>query len=155
MALRDKIETWLRGEEFDHLDDLVALGAEAVPDLLDLARQAADGMTRARAMEALGRIRDQRAVPVLTGALQTGSSLERLTAARALASVAGGEAVGALTGLLGDPDPSLVKVAMRSLAQVGDAAALAALERASGEPALDSLRGEALAAIQGIRSRIG
>jgi HEAT repeat protein len=155
MPLRDKIETWLRGEEFDHLDDLVALGAEAVPDLIELARQAPDGMTRARAMEVLGRLRDRRAVQTLTGALQAGSSLERLTAARALAAVAGAEAVGALTGLLGDPDPSLVKVAVRSLAQVGDAAALAALERASGEPALAPLRGETLAAIQGIRSRIG
>lgn len=155
MPLRDKIETWLRGEEFDHLDDLVSLGAAAVPDLLDLAQRSPDEMTRARALEVLGRIRDRRAVPILTGALQTGSSLERLTAARALAEVTGGEAVGVLTGLLGDPDPSMVKVAVRSLAEVGDTAALAALERVSGEPALVSLRDETLAAIQGIRSRIG
>ncbi len=153
MQLREKIESWLRGEEFDHIDDLVALGSGAVADLIDLARQAPDRILRARAMEVLGRLRDRRAVQMLSEALQSGSSLERLTAARALAEVAGAEAVGPLTGLLADPDPSLVKVVVRSLAGIGDAAALAALEGAEASPALAPLRGEVLAALQSIRDR--
>ena len=154
MHLQERIEAWLRGEEFDHVDDLVALGAEAVPVLIDLAGHAADEMTRARALEVLGRLGDPRAVPVLTGALNAESSLEKLTAARALAAVSGSGAVEALAGLLDHPDPALAKVVVRSLASIGNATALAALERAENTPASEFLQGEIVAAVQTIRERL-
>ena len=154
MQIQDKIHSWLRGEEFDHLDDLVALGAEAVPILLDVARQSPDEMLRARAVEALGRIGDKRALPAIEEALRSESSLERLTAVRALARTAGSDSVVLLTPLLDDPDPSLVKIVVRSLAEVGDAVALAALERVKEQPAHDFLRDEAVAAIDTIKDRI-
>jgi HEAT repeat protein len=154
MQLKDKIHSFLRGEEFDHLDDLVALGGEAVPILLDVARQSPDEMSRARAVEALGRIGDRRALPVIEDCLRSGSSLEKLTAVRALARTAGADSVATLAPLLDDPDLSLVKVVVRSLAEVGDAAALAALERVKEQPAHDFLRKEAVAAIDTIKDRI-
>lgn len=154
MQLRDKIGSFLRGEEFDRLDDLVALGSEAVPILSEIARQSPDEMLRARALEALGRIGDPRALPVIEGALRAESSLEKLTAVQALARTAGPGSAATLTPLLADPDPSLVKVVVRSLAEVGDAAALAALERVKEQPAHDFLRKEAVAAIDTIKDRI-
>jgi HEAT repeat protein len=144
----------LKGEEFDGVDNLVALGPSAVPVLLEIAQANPDPLTRARINAALGLLGDRRAIPVLTAELTSAGAMQRLTAVRALAQVGGAEAIAPLIGLLGDPDPSMSKIAIESLATIGDASAMAALQKIRTETPHEFLRTLAEAATEEIKKRI-
>lgn len=153
-TLREQIEKLLRGEEFDGRDELIALGASAVPVLMDIAQHDAEALKRARALDVLGRLGDRQAIPLLKAALAAPTLTERVAAVEALAELAGKDAVSLLVGLVDDSEPALAKVVVQSLASVGDSSALAALERVRAQSTFAFLRAEADAAIGDIKGRI-
>lgn len=152
--LRPQVEKLLRGEEFERLGELVALGPKAVPALIEILQQHPDADMRARSAVALGRIGDKRALLALKEALNTSDSQQKVSVADALATLAGVEATDELIPLLKDPDPSVVKVTVLRLAEVGNASAIAALENFRTGSTEDFFREQAEVAISEIRGRI-
>lgn len=151
--LTQQVERMLQGEEFDELDDLVALGSQVVPTLISILRSHPELFMRARASIVLGRIGDAEAVPALTETLNSDEPLQRLTSARALADISGAEATDLLIALLDDPDPSVCRVAIESLADVGTTEALSAIARAKNETSHDFIETLAESAISDIEER--
>jgi HEAT repeat protein len=152
--LKPQIEKLLRGEEFDRLNELVALGTKAVPTLVEILQQHPDADMRARAAVALGLIGDKQAVPMLKKALDTSDPQQKVSVIEALGKLAGAEATEELVKLLNDPDPSVLKVAVRGLAEVGNKTAIAALETLHAGSTEDFMRKQAEVAISEIRGRI-
>jgi HEAT repeat protein len=148
---RAEIEQLLGGEEFDRATEAAALGAGAVPVLMEIADDHEHPFMRARAMAVLGWIKDRRAIPALTAALADGNATVRLSAIRAFAQVAGSDATDTLIGLLDEPDPGTVKVAIHALQEIGDRKAVAALETVKSASPHEFLRGMADAAASKIR----
>jgi HEAT repeat protein len=92
-----------------------AFGAEALP-ALQLTIQTGPVSAAVRAVEALGKIPDPRAVKLLRTCLQSNEVAVRITAADSLGRVGGGEAVEALTACLRS---KLVQVRVASVQALG------------------------------------
>lgn len=152
-AGRAAVERLLDGEEFQDLGTLVAMGADAVPSLLEIAQSHADPLIRARALMALGRIGDARAVAAARAALTSDSRDEQLAAIRALPLLGGAAAAPDLLALLGDAHPSVLRAAVRGLATVGGPEALAALQPLA-QQGPDFVKTLATAAVDEINTRI-
>lgn len=151
--LRPQVEQMLQGDEFEALDDLVALGSQIVPTLIAILTSHPELFMRARASIVLGQIGDEQAVPALTEALRADEPLQRLTSAQALAEISGSEATAPLIELLDDPDPSVCRVAIECLADVGSTEALAAIARVQDETSHDFIQTLAASAISSIEER--
>lgn len=152
-ASRAAVERLLEGEEFEDLGTLVAMGTDAVPSLLEVAESHADALIRARALIALGRIGDARALAAARAALGSGSRDEQLAAIRALPLLGGATAAPDLLALLSDTHPSVLRAAVRGLAAVGGPEALAALQPLA-QQGPDFLKTLASAAVDEINTRI-
>jgi len=151
---RAEVEPLLLGDEFDTLDDLVALGEAVVPALLEIAATHADAVVRARALVVLGRIGDPRALPAARAALHAPVLQERVSAIDTLAH-AGGPAAGPdLIALLDDAEPLAVQLAVRALGSVGGADAVAALQHLAAHAPADFLKPHVAAAVAEINTRI-
>jgi HEAT repeat protein len=154
MATREEVTALMQGDEFDRLIDILRMGEEAVPILLDIMKDSsAPAFMRHRATATLGEIRSPTAAPDIRAALNDDDPVERIMAARALVQIEGPDAAAALTPLLQDADPSVSIVAMQGLAQVGDQTALAALENLGTDSPDAAVRSEAQAAIIKIQDR--
>jgi HEAT repeat protein len=154
MATREEITKLMQGDEFEDLRELLQMGEESVPILIDIMKDtSAPAFLRHRATVALGEVGPPTAAPDIRATLADADPVQRIMAARALVKTAGTNATDALVPLLSDPDPSVSKVAIQSLAQVGDQRALAALKRIENEGGDDFLRAQAKAAIKNIQER--
>ena len=85
---------------------------------------------RHRAVEALGRIGNNKSISVLLNALKDTSSKVRLSAALALGQIGGDEAVNALLLILQDEDSNVRASAAKALGQIGGDKAFPALLKA-------------------------
>ncbi|MET9113327.1 HEAT repeat domain-containing protein [Streptomyces longwoodensis] len=112
-------------------DALVRLGPAAVEALTGAAADGGDEQHRALAVELLGLIKDRRALPALSAALDDPAPMVRAAAAAALGRVGEPAAVAALTGTVGaDPSDRVVVAAAEALGLIGDESAVPALTRA-------------------------
>ncbi len=129
--LRSTVETMLAGFEKTATDpEWQALGPEAVPHLLAIARdEAGTRSTRARAINALGNFPSPEVVGYLAGLLAPGgdSTLQR-KALRSLARTGGEEQLTLIAGYLEHEDTVLREAAAHALGIVGTDAARQALQ---------------------------
>ena len=110
--------------------ELKALGVETLSEMLDpanlpvferLAREDPDKGVRAVAVFSLGKLRDPRAIPTLTGMLEDEAWEVRANAAQALAMIGDRSAAQALRGMLDDEHTQVVLAAERALERLGAA----------------------------------
>ncbi|MFD8150589.1 HEAT repeat domain-containing protein [Streptomyces sp. NPDC059720] len=110
-------------------DALVRIGPAAV-ETLTAAAGGHDEQHRALAVELLGLIRDRRALPALSAALDDPAPMVRAATAAALGRVGEPAAVAALTRTVRtDPSDRVVAAAAEALGLIGDDHAVPALER--------------------------
>lgn len=116
-------------------------------DLLSLTQslQGRSITRRWQAAEALGRLRDSRAVPALCAALEDGEPNVRGRAAGALGQIGDAAALSALSRAQKDPYAYVRSAAAIALGRIGTPAAAAALCRALGDPEREVRRTAAVA----------
>lgn len=154
MTKRKEILALMQGDEFDGLGQLLRMGEEAVPVLVEVLRDRKQpAYLRHRAVAVLGEIGAESGGDVVAAALGDEDPVLRLGAARALAKIRGASAADALENLLKDEDPSVAKVAVQCLADVGGEKALAALEEIERQGGPAFLKKPMLEAIGKIRRR--
>ena len=159
---------YLRCEDLDCVkatDAVVALGAKAVPLLLAIAREgvAADVaaqlpggtavIARIRAVDALGRISNGRALDALTAVTKDPDARLRAAAAQALGHLEAAGGVPTLTPLLRDADDRVREAAAAALASIGDAQALPALRLALDSETVAHVRRAVQTALEQIERR--
>jgi HEAT repeat protein len=116
--------------------DLIEMGAEVVPTLVEIALRAegrgADAHEAAvTAVRVLGEIRDPRATPALLGLLEQSADLDlRARAAAALGTIGGPQAARALAEALQDPAWQVRAQAATGLGALGDVLVVPSLKRA-------------------------
>jgi HEAT repeat protein len=155
MATREEITALMQGDEFDRLIELLQLGEEAVPILIDIMKDStAPVFMRHRATAALGEIRSPTAAPDIEATLTDADPVQRIMSIRALVKIVGDGATGALVSLLEDPDQSVSNAAIQGLAAAGNPTALAALEDFKTRSENDILQTQAKDAIKDIKDRI-
>jgi len=120
----------LATEVQNELTELLLVNGEAsVPALIRLSSSEVAGVRRS-AMDALGRLKTEEAVQILTKRLRTEKHwIDRMTAARALGYGMSPAATRALIAALDDRDETVVIEAARALVRQGARSALPALER--------------------------
>jgi len=120
----------LATEVQNELNELLLVNGEAsVPALVRLSSSEVAGVRR-NALDALGRLKTEEGVRVLTRALSTQAHwIDRMTAARALGYGTSPAATNALVAALNDRDETVVIEAARALARQGARSAIPALER--------------------------
>jgi HEAT repeat protein len=89
---------------------------------------------RGAAARSLGRLKEERAIPLLVEALHDESEYVRTSAASALAIFKKNEVVEALIGALGDPSEMVRLMAIESLARLRDPRAIEALKALEDDP---------------------
>ncbi|MEG8277190.1 HEAT repeat domain-containing protein [Streptomyces sp. AHA2] len=110
-------------------DALVRIGPASV-QALAAAAESGDEQHRALAVELLGLIRDRRALPALSVALDDPAAMVRAAAAAALGRVGEPAAVPALAATVRtDPSGRVVAAAAEALGLIGDESAVPALEQ--------------------------
>jgi HEAT repeat protein len=116
-----------QGDEFDELivRAVVLGGPAAVEPLMELVTTGS-GQTKRRALTALGRLGDRRAVPVIRSVLSDAQAEDwvRTCALEALVALAGSEHVDVVVEALSDGSNLVKREAARLLGQVGDPAAI-------------------------------
>lgn len=153
-ATRDEIQPLLLAEEFSGLPELVELGEDAVPALLEILEESQeDAFLRCRCLVALGEIGSPLAAPAVIPHLASEDRTDRVHSARALANILGAEASLHLLPLLDDEVLSLRKVAIQCLGSKAGPEVLPALRQVVAESPHDFLRTEAAAAIEQIEGR--
>ncbi|MEU8575335.1 HEAT repeat domain-containing protein [Streptomyces asoensis] len=109
-------------------DALIRIGPAGV-EALTAAAGGGDEQYRALAVELLGLIKDRRAVPALSAALDDPAPMVRAAAAAALGRIGEPAAVAALGGTVrGDPSGRVVAAAAEALGLIGDENAVPVLE---------------------------
>jgi len=133
--LRKLIPRYGDGREwFEVSGDLTALGVEAVPETITVARHRLH-FVRMAAASALGKIGDRRAVAPLADLLARDTDWEvREMAAYSLGQLGGPEAVARLIKAMSDPEPEVHKAAAWALGKVGGPEATARLIEAMADP---------------------
>jgi HEAT repeat protein len=139
-ALRDK-SRWVRMKV---IWSLRKIGAPAVPSLIAALRNSETN--REAVVEALGEMRDVRAVEVLVAALKNEAAPMREAAAEALGKIGDVRAVKPLIAALGDEDRCVRKAAAMALGMIGDARAVTPLISALSDED-HSIRGAAAIAL--------
>jgi HEAT repeat protein len=110
----------------------VQAGAAAVEPVMQLAAEGSDQAKR-RALTALGRLGDRRAVPAIRSALRESTDWVRSSALNALVALTGREDVDVVMESLSDSSALVKNEAARLLGQVGDPAAIPALRSLWGQ----------------------
>jgi aminopeptidase N len=139
----------------------LSLGRTRSPRALDALKAAADrpsfqDVIRQRVYEGMGKLRDERAIPVLLEGTRYGrSTFGRRAACAALGELGEGhtEVRETLEALLDDPDFRVRMAAIPALAEVGDARAIAALERAVARDLDGRVKRSGREAIRDLRER--
>jgi HEAT repeat protein len=142
----DDDERRLRAFIEEDWDALESLGSGALPELLSIQLRDGDRYHRKDAAEALGKLKDWRALHALVEALRDPEESVRGTAVRALAELRETQAVEPITLLLRDPDEWVRKEAARALGKLGSGLAVPALAAAMKDR-LKSIRREAAGAL--------
>ena len=86
------------------LDAIVKIGDHALPVLLETLDDSDDISIRHAALEVLGRLKNNKAIPAMARFLEDESVVMRRAAAEMLGQIGGGKAAGALLGSLADVD---------------------------------------------------
>jgi HEAT repeat protein len=100
-----------------------------VPGLIN-AIDSEDASDRGAAAEALGRLRNPRAIPRLLECLSDSDTMVRCIASEALGALKAKEAEDAVTAALQDPEPYVRESAARSLSLFGDVEAIPRIRQA-------------------------
>lgn len=137
------------------LGTTTSLAPAAREKVLDVAKTTANEYLRQNAVEALGAVREPKAVPVLTELLATGSDLVRKESARALGRIgaASAPAVDGLAAAFGAGDEALRQHAVLALAQIGTPEARRVLEMARASEASPVVKRTIEAAWRGLQAR--
>jgi HEAT repeat protein len=131
----------------DAVDKLIQIGEPAVEPLIGALGDSSSEKRRFSAAEALGKIKDSRALDALVDTLQDTSPQVRIEAAIALGEIRDPKAVKPLVRVLGDPEVHVIQYAADALGQIGDPSAVKGLlDALSRRPRLRNLY-EALAKI--------
>lgn len=162
------ILAYLRCIDFDcpeKLNDLVALGPDAVEPLVmllkhgappDMAAQLTRDITtvRLRSVIALGALEDPRAVDPLVAAMEDPNPLVRAEIATALGRFSGEDAaLATLLRTLGDSDPLVREMTVGALERLGNEEALTALRSAAKSESADYIRSAINKAIETLEER--
>lgn len=151
---KEEIQPLLLAEEFSGLEQLIDLGEEAVPALLEILEENSDDdFLSYRCLIALGRIGSPLGAEAVIARLESGDRVDRIHAVRALAGILGADVSPHLLPLLDDPDLSLRKVAIQCLGAKGGREVVLALEGIVAESTHEFLREQARAAIEQIQER--
>ncbi|MFZ2384730.1 MAG: HEAT repeat domain-containing protein [Candidatus Omnitrophota bacterium] len=106
---------------------LAVAGASAVEPLIGILENGESGYkVKLYAAEALGKLKDARAIEPLTRLMETGSNANVETAANALVSI-GKDSTLSLIGLLNNDDYQVKEAAVESLGKIGDPRAIESL----------------------------
>lgn len=160
---------YLRCSDLDCVDALkriVELGHEVTPPLLNLLKRPVPQMiapdlprdkltliVQTRVINALGKLKDERAVVVLANMAQNKSPLIRAASAEALGEIANERAIALLIPRLHDEDQLVRETAAKALGKLQRREALDALYRAARQEKIPHVRQAMDAAIKSIESR--
>ena len=149
----------------EKLNDLVALGPDAVEPLVmllqhgaspDTAGQLTSNITvvRFRSVIALGALEDPRALDPLVAAMEDPNPLVRAEIATALGRFSGEDAaLATLLRMLGDSDPLVREMTVGALERLGNKEALTALRSAVKSESADYIRSAINKAIETLEAR--
>ncbi len=148
-ALIEALEAPEMGTRWNAALLLGELGAKAaVPALLARVEKDENARVRRRAIEALGKLRDVSAVPVLLQALKDSDRFVRRDAVRALGNLGDQSVIPAVLALLKDPEGFVRRDAALVLGELGDPSVLADLQTAAQESPAAYSRDAALASAE-------
>ena len=149
----------------EKLNDLVALGPDAVEPLVmllkhgaspDMAGQLTSDITvvRLRSVIALGALEDPRALDPLVAAVEDPNPLVRAEIATAIGKFSGEDAaLATLLRMLGDSDPLVREMTAGALERLGNKEALTALRSAVKSESADYIRSAINKAIETLEAR--
>jgi HEAT repeat protein len=133
--LRDRLHDSEADVQAAAADAIAALHlTEAFDDLQTLYQTSAEWLVQFSIVAALGEMGDQRALPLLEAALDSGHELMQLAAVGSLGELGGDRAVELLTAQIANPDTQLRHRVAQALSQIATPAARAALETLAQDP---------------------
>jgi HEAT repeat protein len=154
--LRSRVEQLLLADDSLSFlqDELTALGPQAVPLVIDIARQSQrDTKFKERALILLGRLGGDEALQFVASQLVDTDEMVKVASLTALRQIGDTEHMSTVTALLTDESSVVRKEAIKTLALLGDSSSLVSLKKLAQSEEQDFLKDQLNEAIEQIERR--